>query len=249
SGAIANAQQQRESQNTETRKNVLKYDDVMNRQRKAIYSDRRRILEGDDVHEKVQFFIEDAVELMIREKTMASSAEDWDLEALWDELSDLYGITLEIEDLVEEAGSIDKLSVKMLTREIVSDAKIAYQKKEEEIGAEALRHLERRVLLTVIDEKWQEHLYEMDYLKSGIGLRSMAQRDPLVEYQREGYLLFQGMAEDIRGETVRKRFAAEIPAVTPPADGPKLPGVKDGRAAAAGKRVTIPGMRDANPSS
>ncbi|GAA4828626.1 preprotein translocase subunit SecA [Garicola koreensis] len=249
SGAIANAQQQRESQNTETRKNVLKYDDVMNRQRKAIYSDRRRILEGDDVHEKVQFFIEDAVELMIREKTMASSAEDWDLETLWDELGDLYGITLEIEDLIEEAGGIDQLSTKMLTREIVSDAKIAYQKKEEEIGADALRHLERRVLLSVIDEKWQEHLYEMDYLKSGIGLRSMAQRDPLVEYQREGYLLFQGMAEDIREESVRKLFAAEVTAVTPPADGPKLPGVKDGRAAAAGKRVTIPGMRDTNPSS
>ena len=89
SGAIANAQQQRESQNTETRKNVLKYDDVMNRQRKAIYSDRRRILEGDDVHEKVQFFIEDAVELMIAEKTVASSAEDWDLEELWDDLGEL----------------------------------------------------------------------------------------------------------------------------------------------------------------
>ncbi|MGO1522736.1 MAG: preprotein translocase subunit SecA [Nesterenkonia sp.] len=249
SGAIANAQQQRESQNTETRKNVLKYDDVMNRQRKAIYSDRRRILEGDDVHEKVQFFIEDAVELMIAEKTVASSAEDWDLEELWDDLGELYGVSLEIADLIEEAGGIDQLSVKMLKREIVSDAKIAYKKKEEEIGADALRHLERRVLLTVIDEKWQEHLYEMDYLKSGIGLRSMAQRDPLVEYQREGYLLFQAMAEDIREESVRKLFAAEVTAVTPPAGGPKLPGVKDGRAAAAGKRVTIPGMRDTNPSS
>ena len=249
SGAIANAQQQRESQNTETRKNVLKYDDVMNRQRQAIYSDRRRILEGDDVHEKVQFFIEDAIELMIAEKTMASSAEEWDLEALWEELGDLYGVSLDIADLVEEAGGIDQLSVKMLKREIISDAKIAYQKKEEEIGADALRHLERRVLLTVIDEKWQEHLYEMDYLKSGIGLRSMAQRDPLVEYQREGYLLFQGMAEDIREESVRKLFAAEVTAVTAPADGPKLPGVKDGRAAAAGKKVTIPGMKDANPST
>ena len=249
SGAIANAQQQRESQNTETRKNVLKYDDVMNRQRQAIYSDRRRILEGDDVHEKVQFFIEDAVELLIEEKTMASSPEDWDLEQLWEELDDLYGIGLEIADLVEEAGGIDQLSVKLLKREVISDAKIAYEKKEEELGSRALRQLERRVLLSVIDEKWQEHLYEMDYLKSGIGLRSMAQRDPLVEYQREGYLLFQAMAESIREESVRKLFAAEVTAVAPPpSDALKLPGVKDGRVAAAGKKISIPGMKDANPS-
>ncbi|WP_022871866.1 preprotein translocase subunit SecA [Nesterenkonia alba] len=215
SSAIANAQQQRESQNTEQRKNVLKYDDVMNRQREAIYSDRRRILEGDDVHEKVQHFIEDAIGLMIDEKTVASSPEDWDLEGLWEELRQLYPISLDIEELVEDAGGIDQLTTKKLKREIVSDAKIAYENKEEEVGSEPLRELERRVLLSVIDEKWQEHLYEMDYLKSGIGLRSMAQRDPLVEYQREGYLLFQAMAESIREESVRKLFAAEIKSVRP----------------------------------
>lgn len=132
---------------------------------------------------------------------------------------------------------------------MISDAKIAYEKKEEELGSRALRQLERRVLLSVIDEKWQEHLYEMDYLKSGIGLRSMAQRDPLVEYQREGYLLFQAMAESIREESVRKLFAAEVTAVAPPpSDALKLPGVKDGRVAAAGKKISIPGMKDANPS-
>ena len=248
SGAIANAQQQRESQNTETRKNVLKYDDVMNRQREAIYSDRRRILEGDDVHGKVQNFIEDAVSLMIDEKTASSSSEDWDLEGLWEELKGLYPVSLEIEDLVEEAGGIDQLSVKLLKRELVSDAKIAYEKKEEEIGSEALRQLERRVLLSVIDEKWQEHLYEMDYLKSGIGLRSMAQRDPLVEYQREGYLLFQAMAEGIREESVRKLFAAEVQAITP-THAPSLPGVKDGRVAASGKQVKVPGLKDAPGSN
>lgn len=248
SGAIANAQQQRESQNTETRKNVLKYDDVMNRQREAIYSDRRRILEGDDVHGKVQNFIEDAVSLMIDEKTASSSSEDWDLEGLWEELKGLYPVSLEIEDLVEEAGGIDQLSVKLLKRELVSDAKIAYEKKEEEIGSEALRQLERRVLLSVIDEKWQEHLYEMDYLKSGIGLRSMAQRDPLVEYQREGYLLFQAMAESIREESVRKLFAAEVQAITP-THAPSLPGVKDGRVAASGKQVKVSGLKDAPGSN
>ncbi|TLP73277.1 preprotein translocase subunit SecA [Nesterenkonia sphaerica] len=244
SGAIASAQQQREAQNTEQRKNVLKYDDVMNRQREAIYSDRRRILEGDDVHEKVQHFLEDAVSLIIEEKTLASSSEDWDLEGLWEDLRDLYPISLEIADLIEEAGGIDQLSPKMLKREIISDAKIAYERKEAEVGAEALRQLERRVLLAVIDQKWQDHLYEMDYLKSGIGLRSMAQRDPLVEYQREGYLLFHAMAEDIREESVRKLFQAEVRAVTPQSAAPKLPGVKDGRAAAAGKSVQVPGLNE-----
>ncbi|GAA1813408.1 preprotein translocase subunit SecA [Nesterenkonia flava] len=249
SSAIANAQQQRESQNTETRKNVLKYDDVMNRQREAIYSDRRRILEGDDVHGKVQHFIEDAVSLMIDEKTTASSPEDWDLEGLWEELKGLYPITLEIEDLVEEAGGLDQLSVKLLKRELVSDAKIAYEKKEEEIGAEALRQLERRVLLSVIDDKWQEHLYEMDYLKSGIGLRSMAQRDPLVEYQREGYLLFQTMADGIREDSVRLLFKAEVQSVVPEEEKTSLPGVKDGRVAVSGKQVKVPGLKDSQGSS
>lgn len=242
SGAIANAQQQRESQNTETRKNVLKYDDVMNRQREAIYSDRKQILRGSDVHQKVQHFIEDAITLMIRERTLASSSEDWDLEGLWEELSGLYPISVDIADVVEEAGGIDKLSEKMLVREIVSDAKISYEAKEKEVGTEALRELERRVLLAVIDEKWQEHLYEMDYLKSGIGLRSMAQRDPLVEYQREGYLLFQAMAESIREESVRKLFQAEVQPMQAEYAPVRLPGVKDGRAAAAGHQVTVPGL-------
>jgi len=230
SGAIANAQQQREGQNTEIRKNVLKYDDVMNRQREAIYSDRRRILEGTDVHEKVQHFIEDAVSLMISEKTTAPSSEDWDLEGLWEELESLYPISLSIEDLIEEAGGVDQLTVKLLKREIISDAKIAYEKKEE-IGSDNIRQLERRVLLSVIDEKWQEHLYEMDYLKSGIGLRSMAQRDPLVEYQREGYELFQTMADGIREDSVRYLFNAEVQAAPEGGEAPNLPGVKDGRLA------------------
>ena len=246
SSAIANAQQQREGQNTETRKNVLKYDDVMNRQRQAIYSDRRRILEGDDVHEKVQHFIEDAVGLMIEERAVASSSEDWDLETLWEELEGLYPISLGIEELVEEAGGIDQLSVKLLKREVISDAKIAYENKEEELGSEALRQLERRVLLSVIDEKWQEHLYEMDYLKSGIGLRSMAQRDPLVEYQREGFVLFQAMADAIREDSVRMLFRAEVQSAVAQEDqkSTALPGVKDGRVAAAGKQVKVPGLAE-----
>ena len=244
SGAIANAQQQREGQNTEIRKNVLKYDDVMNRQRAAIYSDRRRILEGSDVHEKVQHFIEDAVGLMIGEKTSAPSSEDWDLEALWEELESLYPISLSIEDLVEEAGGVDQLTTKLLKREIISDVKIAYEKKEAEIGSDNIRQLERRVLLSVIDEKWQEHLYEMDYLKSGIGLRSMAQRDPLVEYQREGYELFQTMADSIREDSVRYLFNAEVQAVPESGDATTLPGVKDGRLA-----VSSDGAKQATAST
>ncbi|WP_261624475.1 preprotein translocase subunit SecA [Nesterenkonia marinintestina] len=244
SSAIANAQQQREGQNTETRKNVLKYDDVMNRQREAIYSDRRRILEGDDVHEKVQHFVEDAITLIIDERTRANSSEDWELDSLWEELADLYPISLTVEDVVEEAGGIDQLSASMLKREVISDARIAYEKKEEELGSEAMRQLERRVLLSVIDEKWQEHLYEMDYLKSGIGLRSMAQRDPLVEYQREGFMMFQAMADAVREDSVRYLFSAEIRRAAPAAQAPALPGVRDGRAALAGAQIQVPGLKD-----
>ncbi len=245
SSAIANAQQQREGQNTEMRKNVLKYDDVLNRQRQAIYSDRRRILEGDDVHEKVQHFIEDAVGLMIDEHTTASSSEDWDLEALWEELSGLYPIALTIEDVVEEAGGVDQLTVKMLKREIISDAKVAYENKENELGEDAIRQLERRVLLSVIDEKWQEHLYEMDYLKSGIGLRSMAQRDPLVEYQREGYQLFQTMADTIREDSVRYLFNAEVRTASPQVQAAARPGTTENAGDSADQQVSVPGMEDA----
>jgi len=210
SRAIASAQSQVEARNAEIRKNVLKYDDVLNRQREAIYSDRRHILEGDSITDRVDEFLESAVGEIVNLHISDHSAKDWDLEALWNELRQLYPINLSIEEVLAEAGSRSRLTTAWLAREIVSDARIAYQARTQQIGEEAMRELERRVVLSVIDRKWRDHLYEMDYLKEGIGLRAMAQRDPLVEYQREGFGMFQQMMAGIREEVVGFMFNLEV---------------------------------------
>ncbi len=210
SRAIRSAQSQVESRNAEIRKNVLKYDDVLNRQREAIYADRRHILEGDDLHERVQSFLSTVLDEVIDEYTAEGTSDDWDLEALWTELKTLYPVSITIDEVLSEAGSKGRLSVKDLRAEIMSDATLAYQRREEQLGSPAMRELERRVVLSVIDRRWRDHLYEMDYLKDGIGLRAMAQRDPLVEYQREGFSLYQNMMGQIREETVGFLFNLEV---------------------------------------
>ena len=210
SRAIASAQAQVEGRNAEIRKNVLKYDDVLNRQREAIYGDRRHILEGDDIAARVDAFLGDAIESIVDGHISDNSGSDWDLEALWAELKAIYPIGLEIQEVLAEAGNRARLTKAWLTRELVSDAKIAYAKRTEEIGEDAIRELERRVVLSVVDRKWRDHLYEMDYLKEGIGLRAMAQRDPLVEYQREGFTMFQQMMGAIKEESVGFIFNLEV---------------------------------------
>ena len=209
SRAIASAQSQVEGRNAEIRKNILKYDDVMNRQREAIYTDRRRILEGDDISETVSQFLEQTIREVVQGQTLGAS-EDFDLEALWTELKTIYPIGIEIAEVLQEVGSRVNLTAEWLAEEILSDARLAYRRRTEEIGEELMRDLERRVMLSVIDRKWRDHLYEMDYLKEGIGLRAMAQRDPLVEYQREGFVMFQGMMAAIREESVTFLFNLEI---------------------------------------
>ncbi|MGO3704540.1 preprotein translocase subunit SecA [Microbacterium gubbeenense] len=210
-GLIKNAQAQIEARNADSRKNVLKYDDVLNRQRLAIYSDRRVILEGDNIAERVQHFMEDAITQVIRDHTAKGHDESWDFDALWTELKSLYPIDVTVEEVAADArtrkGGIDQEG---LIREILSDAKIAYDKREESLGGEAMRELERRVVLQVLDRRWRDHLYEMDYLKDGIGLRSMAQRDPLIEYQREGHLMYETMMNQIKEETVGYMFNLEV---------------------------------------
>jgi len=208
--AIRSAQSQVEARNAEIRKNVLKYDDVLNRQREAIYSDRRHILEGDDLRDRAQAFLASVVDAVIDTHTSEGSPDDWDLDAMWTELGTLYPISITIDEVITEAGSRGKASREFLGREILSDAEVAYQRREEALGDEAMRELERRVVLSVIDRRWRDHLYEMDYLKDGIGLRAMAQRDPLVEYQREGYALFQSMMGQIREECVGFLFNLEV---------------------------------------
>jgi preprotein translocase subunit SecA len=210
SRAIRSAQSQVEGRNAEIRKNVLKYDDVLNRQREAIYGDRRHILEGDDLHERTQHFLEDVIDEVLDVHTGEGNGDDWDFDALWTELKTLYPVGLTIDEVISEAGNKGKINRDFMRREIISDAKVAYARREEQLGAPAMRELERRVVLSVIDRRWREHLYEMDYLKDGIGLRAMAQRDPLVEYQREGFAMFQQMMGQIREETVGFLFNLEV---------------------------------------
>jgi preprotein translocase subunit SecA len=217
SRAIASAQGQVEGRNAEQRKNVLKYDDVLNRQREAIYGDRRRILEGDDLHEKVQYFLEDTINAFIDAATAEGTGDDWDFNLLWSNLKTLYPVSFTPRDVIDEAGGKSRVTVDFLREEILSDARLVYQAREQAIGSESMRELERRVVLSVIGRKWQEHLYEMDYLKEGIGLRAMAQRDPLVEYQREGFIMFQAMMEAIREESVGFLFNLDVE-VTPAED-------------------------------
>ncbi|MGK3953466.1 preprotein translocase subunit SecA [Microbacterium sp. I2] len=211
SRAIKSAQSQVEARNAEIRKNVLKYDDVLNRQREAIYSDRRHILQGDDIAGRVQHFIEDAINAVIDDHTGSGHSENWDFDALWTELKTLYPVGVTIDEVVAEAsGRRGGITSEGLKREILSDARIAYDKREETLGTAATRELERRVVLQVLDRRWRDHLYEMDYLKDGIGLRAMAQRDPLIEYQREGYQMFQAMMGQIKEESVGYLYNLEV---------------------------------------
>ena len=209
--AIRSAQTQVEAQNFEIRKDVLKYDDVLNRQRLVIYDERRRVLEGEDIEDQVRSFITETIESYVNEATADGYPEDWDLEKLWTALHQLYPVSLTIEGVEEESGGGRAgLSADFLREMLVGDAQLAYNRREEELGEEVTRELERRVILTVLDRKWREHLYEMDYLRDGIGLRAMAQRDPLVEYQREGYDLFMAMMDAIKEETVGYVFNVEV---------------------------------------
>ncbi len=223
--AIKSAQTQVEQQNFEIRKNVLKYDEVMNQQRVVIYDERRRILKGEDLRQQANDMLVDVVTAYVDGATAEGYSEDWDLEQLWGALRALYPVGVDHHELVdsEAVGEAGELTREELLEILVTDAEKAYAKREADIeaiaGPEAMRQLERNVLLNVLDRKWREHLYEMDYLKEGIGLRAMAQRDPLVEYQREGYDMFVGMLDALKEESVGFLFNVQVEAA------PKAPTV------------------------
>jgi preprotein translocase subunit SecA len=210
SNAIKSAQTQVESQNFEVRKNVLKYDDVMNRQREVVYEERREVLEGADLKEQVQGFIDDTIRGYVTAATAEGYPEEWDLEKLWTVLKAIYPISFSISELENEVGGRTGFDQDFLAERVATDIRQAYEKRESELGSEVIRELERKILLTVLDRKWREHLYEMDYLQEGIGLRAMAQRDPLVEYQKEGYDLFSAMIEAMKEEVVGFLFNVEV---------------------------------------
>jgi preprotein translocase, secA subunit len=210
SRAIATAQSNVEGRNAEQRKNVLKYDDVLNRQREAIYKDRGRILHGDDLKEQISGFVDEVLTTIIDARVSEGHAEDWDFDELWDALKQVYPISITVEDLAEDAGDRTKITRDQIVKEVLADAHLIYDEREKSVGEESMREIERRVMLSVIGERWPEHLYEMEYLKEGIGLRAMAQRDPLVEYQREGYDMYQSMLGAVREETVTYLFNLDL---------------------------------------
>jgi len=210
SNAIKSAQTQVESLNFEMRKNVLKYDDVMNKQREVVYSERREVLEGADIKDLVSQFLNETIAAYIDAATASGVSEDWDLTTLWKALKVLFPISFTADQLLNEIGGSSALDAELLLDRVLADANAAYQKRESDLSPVVMRELERKILLSVLDRKWREHLYEMDYLQEGIGLRAMAQRDPLVEYQREGYDLFTAMMDAIKEELVSFLFTAEV---------------------------------------
>jgi preprotein translocase subunit SecA len=222
--SIASAQSQVEAQNFDMRKNILKYDDVMNRQRQVIYAERRRVLEGEDLHERVRTMITDVVGAYVGGATQGFP-EEWDLEQLWTAMRTLYPVSLRLDELEEEYGGVDGLSTELLTDLLTEDALAAYDRREAELGSEIMRELERRVVLSVLDRKWRENLYEMDYLREGIGLRAYSQRDPLVEYQREGFDMFNAMMDAIKEESVGFLFHVDVQVETEEPEQPEQPEV------------------------
>ncbi len=212
SRAILSAQTQVEQQNFEIRKNVLKYDEVLNRQRTVIYDERRKILDGEDLADQVQHMLDDVIGAYVDGATEVGYAEDWDLEQLWTGLKALYPVGLDRQELLDRVadGEQAALSGETLKSELLDDVHRAYEERESGLGAEVMRELERRVLLSVLDRKWREHLYEMDYLRAGIHLRAMANRDPVVEYQREGFDMFTAMLDGIKEESVGFLFNLEV---------------------------------------
>ncbi len=205
---IENAQKKVEEQNFVARKNVLKYDDVMNMQRMVIYEQRRRVLEGDDLSEEVKGWIEDAVEAGVRQFTDADFTEEWNLPGLIAHMQSLYGTDITIEELAEEGVSTTDREA--LVEEFVGDAQDAYAQREEELGSELLRDIERYVILQVVDTRWRDHLESMDYLREGVHLRAFAQKDPLVEYRGEGHIMFEELGATIRHDVVFSLFHVAV---------------------------------------
>jgi preprotein translocase subunit SecA len=207
SNQVEGAQKKVEEQNFVARKNVLKYDDVMNVQRQTIYEQRWQVLTGEDMSEQVRQWIDEVIERTVAEFTQEEYSEEWDLEGLVKQMAALYETEITVPELKEDLGDITRES---LAEEFQQDARDEYDAKEEELGAELMRELERFVILQVVDQRWREHLDSMDYLREGVHLRAMAQKDPLVEYRHEGHIMFEELGAEIRGEVVFTLFHAKL---------------------------------------
>ncbi len=215
SRAIMRAQAQVEQQNFELRRKILKYDEVMNEQRMVIYKERRRILEGEDLYPHIHSMLIDVITAYVKGAT-AGRAQVWNLEGLWTALQTLYPVGIDPHVAMPAGLRSGSRARGQLLNELIRDGETALARRESDVdsaaGAGAMRRMEREILLGVIDRKWREHLYEMDYLKEGIGLRALAQRDPVVEFHREGRRLFLKMVEAVKEECIGAVFSATMPA-------------------------------------
>jgi preprotein translocase subunit SecA len=206
---IEGAQKKVEEQNFVMRKNVLKYDDVLNLQRQVIYEQRRRVLQGDDLSEDVKSWIDDVAEMLVGEYTAEEYAEDWDVPALVKAVNDLFGTDITEEELRED---LPEMTREALVDDFSETANEEYEERVRGWGDEVARQVERYVILQVVDQRWREHLENMDYLREGVHLRAMAQKDPLVEYRGEGHTMFEQLNREIRSEVVSLLFHAEVEA-------------------------------------
>lgn len=204
--AVRGAQTQIEQENFEMRKNVLKYDETMDQQRKVVYKARSRILKGENLHPQVMVMLVEVISAYVKKGTAGRRAASWDLDALRATLKTLYPIARE----PHSPPYIRRLTRKSLLHAVIEDALRALVRREAEIeerdGPGAMCRLEREILLDSIDAMWREHLYEMDYLKTGIGLRALANRDPAIEYQSEGFDMFVQMLEAVKEQCIRSLF-------------------------------------------
>src|SRR5438552_3165408 len=207
SNQIEGAQKKVEEQNFVARKNVLKYDDVMNRQRTVIYEQRRQVLEGQDLSESVRQWVDEMIGHTV-DQFSTDSGEGWDLDQLCQAMTTLYGSDVTGDELREDYAN--RLERDALVDDFREDAQEAYTEKEQQLGEELMRELERFVILQVVDTRWREHLESMDYLREGVHLRSMAQKDPLVEYTSEGHKMFEELSQMVREEVVFTLFHAEL---------------------------------------
>jgi len=236
--AIERAQNTVEQRNAEIRKNVLKYDEVMNEQRKVIYKRRDQILDAADLRDEAMEYLAEAVDGVISTYCVSDFSEEWDLEGLVAELRSYWPTEVTVDEL-RTATSTDELYERLM-----GEATAYYERREAELGPETMREVERQVMLRIIDQKWREHLYEMDYLQEGINLRAMAQKDPLVEWQREGFEMFGQMMQSIAQDFVKYVMHAQVSVATQPQPEPAVRDVRytapedpsqagDGMAAAA----------------
>jgi len=241
--AIERAQNTVEQRNAETRKNVLKYDEVMNAQRKVIYQRRAQILDGADLDSDTLEYLESAVGGAIGTHCSSEHPEEWDRDQLGTELASLWPGGVDA-DALEAAASHDQLS------EVVARTAIDhYHQREEQLGADVMRQVERQVMLRLIDQKWRSHLHEMDLLREGIHLRAMGQKDPATEWQREGFDMFGQMMDGIAEDFVRYVMHVQL-AERPATDTQRLEGVSADKAGNAGNAEQAPGspQRQARPA-